>query len=457
MLSQIIRHFCTALPGHRAQGLLSGVAIAFGVKLFGAVALFLSHLILARLMGVACYGVYASFDACLGILVLVGTAGFGRVALRYVAAYSATQQWGLLRGVIRQAHKVSLVTGSVVALGLSAVVMSAGWEWTSPFPDLLLVGAAAIPVLTVLNVQRFTFRGFRRIAMSELPASVVRPVILTGLAVGLTAVSSNALTAPLAMALHLVAAFVALALSSCLLVAAFPHGIRTRDVKTRTREWVPAAIQMGYVAGLHVLLRKTDLIMVGWLAGRQAAGTYSAATRLAALSTVGTAVVSPVVAALLSGAYAKGDHSALQRLAIQASALATGIAITVAGAVLLGGTAALGLFGDEFVAGYQAACVLTLAATTNAMAGPTGLIMTMTGKQTGAVVVLTVTAALNTGLNALLIPHFGPLGAALATAAALVFWNTALTVYIWRSMGLRPGILAACLLPPWRVGETSEQ
>jgi O-antigen/teichoic acid export membrane protein len=73
----------------------------------------------------------------------------------------------------------------------------------------------------------------------------------------------------------------------------------------------------------------------------------------------------------------------------------------------------------------------------NALVGPVGLLLTMTGEQKAAVWILGVSAAVGIALGFLLIPTHGIVGAAWATTASRAGWNVAMAVAVWRRMGVR--------------------
>jgi len=74
--------------------------------------------------------------------------------------------------------------------------------------------------------------------------------------------------------------------------------------------------------------------------------------------------------------------------------------------------------------------------------GPQMFLMTMTGNERIAAVLLIASAILNGAFGWLLIGGMGLTGAAIATTAALIVWNVAMAVFVWRGLGLVPGPLA---------------
>lgn len=79
-----------------------------------------------------------------------------------------------------------------------------------------------------------------------------------------------------------------------------------------------------------------------------------------------------------------------------------------------------------------------------------GYMMTMTGHHKQGAVVLGGSVVLNIVLNAILIPRYGIIGAALATCVATVAWNPVLVYLTWRYLGVN---MLAFLsgLPQWSL------
>ena len=90
---------------------------------------------------------------------------------------------------------------------------------------------------------------------------------------------------------------------------------------------------------------------------------------------------------------------------------------------MLFGYVVLGIFVSDFTAGYVALLVLLAGQLINAVSGPVGYVMTMTGHQHRAARIIGVCAFVNIVLNAMLIPLFGMSGAASATAITTAMWN----------------------------------
>ena len=113
--------------------------------------------------------------------------------------------------------------------------------------------------------------------------------------------------------------------------------------------------------------------------------------------------------------------------------------------MILFGDRILGLFGAEFVAARWSMTVLILGQLVNVGSGSVGYLMGMTGHHRQSAFVLGCSAVLNIILNAILIPIFGIMGAAIATALTMALWNIWLHQLVVKYLGVKPSIVSAIL------------
>jgi O-antigen/teichoic acid export membrane protein len=101
----------------------------------------------------------------------------------------------------------------------------------------------------------------------------------------------------------------------------------------------------------------------------------------------------------------------------------------------------LGWLGKGFESGALAMRILLLGQVIAAGAGSPLYLMTMTGHERPAAMLLVLSAIINVSLGLVLIRWFGLSGAAMATSIAFIFWNITMGVFIERRLKLVPGIL----------------
>ena len=157
-----------------------------------------------------------------------------------------------------------------------------------------------------------------------------------------------------------------------------------------------------------------NILLVGAMISRHAAGVYAAVSKLAlvgAFALEGTRLaISPQVSALLAR---REPHraAALYQDATRWLMLATWplyLVFAIFPAVVLG------IFGSRYTAGAAALAVLSLAMLVNLGTGNVTVVLLMGGKSSWGAINTGAALIVNIGLNLLLIPHLGILGAAIA-------------------------------------------
>ena len=91
----------------------------------------------------------------------------------------------------------------------------------------------------------------------------------------------------------------------------------------------------------------------------------------------------------------------------------------------------------------------------NAAVGPVALLLNMTGYERYTMRGVGVSTILNILFNALLIPHYGMVGAAFATAITMIGWNILLLYFVKTKLNLNSSIFNPIVASPllWRRSE----
>lgn len=433
------REALVRLRGGGAGALLARGASAFLlIQVAGIAATFGLHVLLARTLGVDDYGVWVYVYGWAALLIMLSRVGFGTSALRHVAAYAGTGDWGRLRGFLRFQNRVVLFVALAVSAATAAVV-----AWTHPEPTLLrtfTVACVVFPLSALAQVWGSTLRGLRHVVLSQAPTGLLQPVltalvVIVGVGLGLSP------TAPGAMAAVALAAFVALAVTGIAIRRVLPAQIRNAAPEVEARTWLRVAAPLMAINLMSMALQRADILVIGSVVGPAEAGLYAPARRLALMIGLGLVGINSWAAPLIADLHARGERQQLRHLTRRAAQLVFAFTAPITVGVLVLGRPILGIFGPEFVDGYGALAILAVGQLANALAGPVGLLMTMTGHQNAAARILAVSAAVNLVLLLVLTPRFGIEGAAVASAISTTLWNGAMLVAVWRRLGVRATIL----------------
>jgi len=142
--------------------------------------------------------------------------------------------------------------------------------------------------------------------------------------------------------------------------------------------------------------------------------------------------LSPQIAAL----HSQGKLTELSNSAKQMTVLLLVVAGIPCLLLLLFSGFFLSILGPEFPQGATAMRILIAGQLFNIATGPVGSFMSMTGLERSSFRNSLIGAGIVVLLSVLLIPHFGTVGAAIASATGMVFRNSAATVVVWRRHGL---------------------
>lgn len=438
----------------RIQSLLRGTAVenllakgslhAFLIQGCGAALLLLAEAVVARLLGISQFGTYAFASAWVFVLSVIATLGFNHALLRFVPTYVAHADWGGLRGIMRRANLWVLATaiamgalGSLLLLSLRDCCLAQG-----SLPSLL-IALLIVPVLALSGLRQAVLRGLGKIPQALAPEWLLRPLLLMALLYAATRLLPVPLSASMALVCALAASTGAFAVGAYWQRRALPGEMRVHAPVYRDRLWLGVAAPLLLLVGLNLVSSRFDVILLGMLAPIEQVGIYSAASRVADVVVFGLVSSNAVVAPLIARLHATGRHDELQRMVALAAKGICLLTLPLALLLLLFGRPILGLFGSGFEAGYPVLVILICGQLVNALAGPVGYLMTMTGHQTEAARIVGISAIINVALNGLLIPLIGMLGAAIATAVSTATWNLLMLSYVHKKLALKSSALHA--------------
>ena len=407
-----------------------------------------SQLVIARLIGPDGYGTYAYVFSWMTILAYAAALGFDVSTLRFVPTYQAQAAWPLVRGVIQYAERRTMLAGAAVVV-IAVALMSVGAGSGSPaLRQTFLAGLGLVPIWALLWVRCSLVRACGGVIAGLVPDRLVRDGILIALLGAASFALGWHIDAPTVMLATLLSSAIGLALATHAARRRRPPALRGVAAEYAARVWRRTAFPLVAIGIGEVALNRTGVVLLGWSGDTRAAGLYALAFNFALVVALPRTAVNAWLAPTISALHARGDRAALQRVVARASgwtlAGAIGLALTLG---LLAGPL-LAWFGHDFGAGLTTLQILLVGQVIAAAAGSQMFLLTMTGHEDAAALMLAVAVGFNALLSAAGVALLGPVGAALAATFSLLAWNAAMAWFIHRRVGLAPGVLAAIRLPP---------
>lgn len=437
-----IRQILTKLRGEGVGAVLArGAGASFIIKICGTGIAFVTQIFLARVMGTEQYGIYIYVVTWLNILVLIAKMGWDTLLLRYIAKYETQAEWGTLRGILETSNRFALIGSFTVSISVALVVWMLKEQLNSELALTFWIGCGLVPLLTLTRLRQTALQALKRISLAQLPELILRQLFLAIFICFLSIALSQQVNASTAISLDILALSICFLLSSYWLNNSLPKPVATAISTYHNREWFITALPLFLISGMHMILNYTDTLMLGVILGSTKAGIYTVVSRISTLITFGLGAVNAIAAPIISQLYTSGKHSELQKIVTLAARGIFIFSFPIALLLILFGYKVLALFGSEFIQGYEALKILALGQLVNALAGSVGILMTMTGHQREAALVIGTSAMLNILLNAWFIPLWGVTGAAVATTLTIAMWNIALAFFVWKRLNLRATIL----------------
>lgn len=431
--------------------LLGSATLVLVGQLLYSIAKLLERLLIGRVLGPEAYGDVSIGLAVTLVAVTVGLLGLRQGVPRYISRFEDP-------AAIRGAWLTGLVIAGGLGIGI-AVVMAAGADHLAAVlfeevqsPAMIVLFAVSVPFIVGMEIGVGAVRGLEntiyRTYSRDLLYPGVRLVVLAVLLVG----GAGILAAGYA---YLIGAALAFVVVHLLLNRLLPLW---GSVRTNVPEMLTFSIPLVISTLLSRLLTRTDTIMLGYFRPSYEVGLYSAAFPLAGalvliLSSFGFMYLP--VASRLDAEDKRDEVDGIYKLTTKWIFVLTFPAFLTL--VVFSGDVLRATFGAEYGPAATALSILAVGFFSRAAFGRSRETVSALGFTTYLLVTNAFAFVLNLGLNLVLIPRYGPTGAAIASAVSFVGLNLAVFAFLAIKFDITPFskwtrrtilVLPACLFPP---------
>lgn len=413
--------------------------VFFAGSLFTAGAGYLFKIYVARVLGADGLGIYALGMTIVGFLGVFNGLGLPQSATRFVAAYSATEQWQRLRAFLGRTAVLLLFANVILA---AVIVIGGPWLALRVYHAPALV--PYVPFFAVL------------LALSGLTTFCGQ--ILAGYKdVAIRTVVMNFIGSPLNILIGVIALSAGFALRGYLLaqissgaivlflLAALAWKVTPPQARRFAHAPVPvdrevylfsaAALGVGF---LEFILSQTDKILIGVFLNVGQVGIYAVAATLVAFVPIVLQSVNQIFSPTIADLHARGDQALLGRLFQTLTKWVLGLTLPLAFVVMLYAKPLMLLFGPAFGAGWAVLIVGTLGQLINVGVGSVGYLLLMSGNQGRLIRIQAMMAVFVIVVTLILVGPFGMLGVATAAALTNILNNYFCLREVRKSLQLSP-------------------
>ncbi|CAN5223870.1 hypothetical protein BH09ACT11_BH09ACT11_07970 [soil metagenome] len=193
------------------------------------------------------------------------------------------------------------------------------------------------------------------------------------------------------------------------------------------------------VAGLgQIAIQRLDILLVAALSGATQAAIYTAATRFIVVGQMGNVAIISAVQPRLARALTRADHTVAQQTFRVASAWIMLITWPLFLTFLILGPVAMRIFGPGYETGHEVLAVLAVTMMLAHLCGIVDMVLIMGGRPAWTTVNVAIALALNIGIDLVLIPDHGMLGAAIGWAVAILAQNLLALIQVGLIMHMHP-------------------
>ena len=395
---------------------------------------------LARTLGADALGFYALGMTVVGFFGWFNNFGLTQSAVRFVASYVATGQYGLLRGFLARGLALLFVANLSFAILLVLVGPWVGTHFyhTSGLNPLMKWLALIMLCGALSGFLGQALAGFKQIALRTILASFIGSPLTIGITLALVGFGGMGLQGYV-VAQALSAICVVLLLGVAVWRSA-PLAVRsvTTAVSSLPREVMTFSAAMLGVGVLEYTLGQADAIMLGHFRSPHDVGIYAVATAMIAFVPILLQSTNQIFSPMISDLHSRGQISLLGRIFQTITKWVLGLTLPLVCCIAFFSHAMMRIFGAAFEPGWIILIIGAVAQLINCGVGPVGYLLLMSGHQKTLIQIEFAMALLMLALNRLLIPGWGLQGAAVAAAVTTVGTNAWCLCEVRRRIGIWP-------------------
>ena len=398
----------------------------------GALTSLLMSWVIARYYGAEQAGLFFLALAVVTFLGTIARAGVDISIVRFIGAAEGNKHGTRISSVINKALSLTIpltVIASSVIIAAGDVVATHVFEKPSLGPFISVTGLA-LPGITLLTVYGMGLQGLHKTVSSVITLKIAGPLLFIAMIFQLFEVEGKDLPW-----LYAAAMFTAGLLGAGLFRALRPvnddgDAISWRQFTDSTRPlWIGQIAQ-------QIMLLSSQIICGVWLSSQDVA-LLTTAQRTAMLTPFILLAVNMVVAPKFSALHEAKKFDQLENLAVDATKIMLMVGGPVAVLIMVFSSQIMSAFGSDFAAAGVLLQIITLGQLVNVATGSANMLLVSSGNEealkstyyTGAAVALVACVGL--------IPTYGVIGGAIATAIALAVQNLATVVMVRKRLRMR--------------------
>lgn len=429
-------------PGERIGGQIRGSMLLLLGRFLSLAINFVTQVLIVRSLSKGDFGAFAYGLSIVAVAQAFALFGFDRAITRFVPIYEERREYGKALGT------VVFAAGSVAGLGAGIMLLAYGLQGVvrgSLIDDeqavtVLVILIALAPIQALDNLLVGLFAVFSKPRAIFFRRHIVAPGLRLAVVLLLVLVGSGVVFLSVGYVLA-GAAGVALYVGILLRVMrreGHMERFRSEPMRVPAREILLLTVPLLSTDLVYSLMSSTDAILLGYFRGSEEVADLRVVQPAAQLNQLVLFSFTLLFTPLAARFFAQGDRKSIGDLYWQTAAWVAVISFPVfAVTFALAEPVTVTVYGDQYRDSGTYLALLSLGYYVQAAFGFNGTTLMVFGKVKLIIAVNLLAVLVNLGLNLLLIPPYGAMGAAVATAVTLVAHN------VFKQTALRLGTSVA--------------
>jgi len=398
---------------------------------------FMSLVLIARTIGADVYGVFLLALTVINIGAMFCTAGFTNGVLHFVSMYKAKNDLSRIKGIIFSALKVSSLLSVIsgIILFFSAHEIANNIFHIPMMENVLKALIVIIFIKAVMTIFLSSIWGFQLIKYKVYVEKIIQPITRLILLSSLFVVGFR-------LSGVLSATVISFLVSCCF---ALYYLIKTvpfyrKDLKPifETKKLIAFSLPLLSMGFLALLAQHIDMLMIGYFMSSIDVGIYGAVSKIAIFGILAFSAFNPVFKPIISELHSRGEKKKIEHIFKLGTRwiFYTGLPIYLV--MIFFAKPILRILGPNFPTGGPCLIILSVGYLFRILSGPTSNVIMMTGRPKINLLNSIVFCGLNVMLNYILIPKYGIVGAATATAISIATINIIRLTEVYHFLKMHP-------------------
>ncbi|UCG02017.1 MAG: flippase [Candidatus Heimdallarchaeota archaeon] len=405
---------------------IATIAKGAGISFFGIISWgalnYSFNVYLARVLKPENFGLYTIGLAIFNVVGMLSLFGLNSGLIRYVALYNGVNDKKRTKGTILFSLKISILISTSIAAILFFLSKDISLKlFHKPSLELVIkYFSLCVPLFVISSVFLYSIQGFKVMKYMVYSRDLFEPInrflwVTIFFLVGLRLLG--------VMFAFLIALGLNVLFSYVLLKRIFPISRSPIVPIYESKELLSFSLPLFFIGLMQIGINRVDALLLGHFEEAQQVGIYTAAFQTCVLSAIILRSFNTIFAPIISDLFNRKKHERLELLYKAVTKWIFTLSLPIFLLILLFTKEILSIFGEKFTLGALCLIILSSGQLINSMTGSVGYMLIMIGRSGIAFFNALGVLSLQIVLSLILIPKYGIVGAAIATATSWILLN----------------------------------